>query len=895
MDGGSEVCRERTAVKKTPPVRSIALALFALGTAALPAEDSRWWAYAPLQHPGLPTVDDGADADWVRTPIDAFIVSRLREEGLRPSQEADRRTLIRRLSFDLIGLPPTPQEVEAFVADKDPRAYEGLVERLLESPHYGERWARHWLDVVHYGDTHGYDKDKLRPNAYHYRDYVIRAFNDDRRYTRFVEEQIAGDILYPGARDAIIATGFISAGPWDFIGHVEVPETKIDGRRARNLDRDDMVTTTMNTFVSTTVQCARCHEHKFDPISQEQYYSLQAVFAQIDRGDRKVDADPTVAKRRGGIARRRAELEARKEAIEKRIRDRGGKRLVELDAEVKRLGVEIAKNKSARFGYHSRIEKAPDTTKWVQVDLGESKEIDRLRWVACHDDFNGIGAGFGYPVRFRIEASDDPAFKRDVDILVDRTTDDVENPGVEPQSVKADGVRARYIRVTATKLAARQNDYIFALAELTAFGSTGVNLSRGVEVTALDSIEAPARWQRVNLVDGYYVGAKEDPSSGARIAELRREREEIIAEAIDDATRREREQIAAELTSSKRDLDGLPAQISAYVGWPIRKEPREIRVLRRGDITAPQELVRAGALPLVPGRSEKFELAEHHTEGDRRVALARWITDSRNPLTWRSIVNRVWHHHFGRGIVETPNDFGRMGQLPTHPELLDWLAIEFRDGGQSLKKLHRLIVTSAVYRQSVKSVSAYEEVDRSNRLLWRMNRRRLDAEALRDSVLVLSGKLDRTMFGPAFRDFVIEKPEHSPHYEYHKHDPDDRSSHRRAVYRFLVRSAQQPFMETLDCADPSQRVDRRDETLTVLQALALLNNRFMTRMAYHFSKRLEAEHETGTGRVVAAFRMATGRSPDSEEVALMEGYAREHGLANLCRGIFNLNEFIFVD
>ena len=261
----------------------------------LKADPNDWWSLRPIVRPAVP--DPGPEgARWVRTPIDAFVYAALKAKGLSPSPEADRRTLIRRVSFDLTGLPPTPEEVEAFLADPAPDAYERLVDRLLASPRYGERWGRHWLDVARYGDTHGYDKDKPRPNAWPYRDYVIRAFNEDKPYGRFVREQVAGDVLFPGTRDGVEALGFISAGPWDFIGHAEVPESKLDGQIARLLDRDDMVANTMNTFVSMTVQCARCHDHKFDPVTQEDYYSLHAVFAALDRADRPYDLDPEVGR-----------------------------------------------------------------------------------------------------------------------------------------------------------------------------------------------------------------------------------------------------------------------------------------------------------------------------------------------------------------------------------------------------------------------------------------------------------------------------------------------------------------------------------------------------------------------------------------------------------------------
>ncbi len=667
----------------------LSTALSVLGASRADARNlpagSDWWSLRPLTRPPAPPLQE---AGWARGPIDVFVLAKLREQGLTPSPEADRRTLLRRLTFGLHGLPPTLAETDAFLSDPAADAYERLVDRLLASPHYGERWARHWLDVVHYGDTHGYDKDKPRPNAWPYRDYVIRAFNQDKPYARFVQEQLAGDVLFPNTADGIEATGFLAAGPWDFIGHVEVPETKLDGQIARHLDRDDMVATTMNTFISLTVQCAQCHRHKFDPITQEDYYSLHAVFAALDRADRKYYLDATVARQQAALEVRRRSLLSRKQALDGQIAQR------EVTAALSEVEAALAALPPPRVVYAGTIH-------------------------------TGTGA----------------------------------------------------------------------------FRGTG-------------------------------------PDGG---------------------------------------------------------RPREIHILRRGDVRHPGRRVGPGSLRVVTALPAQFALAEGHAEGARRVALARWITDRQNPLTWRSIVNRVWHYHFGRGIVATPNDFGRMGQLPTHPELLDWLAVEFRDGGQSLKQLHRLLVTSATYRQASLENDRSTRIDGGNQYWWRMNRRRLEAEALRDSVLWVSGKLDTRMYGPGFQDFVIEKPEHSPHYQYHLHNPEDLRTHRRSIYRFLVRSQQQPFMTTLDCADPSQLVERRNETVTALQALALLINPFMVSMARHFAARVERMGADPSAQVTAAFHLALGRAPRAEELAGLTAYSQQHGLANLCRVVLNLNEFAFAD
>ena len=859
-----------------------------------------WWSFKPAVRPILPKVKI---KKWARNEIDLFVLAKLEEQKLSPSPEADRRTLIRRLSFDLIGLPPTPEEVQQFERDENPKAYEKLVERLLASPQYGERWARHWLDVVHYGETHGYDKDQPRENAWPYRDYVIRSFNEDKPYARFVQEQLAGDRLFPGTRDGFEGLGFISAGPWDFIGHAEVSESKMDGKVARHLDRDDMVASTIQTFNSLTAQCAQCHNHKFDPITQEDYYSLQAVFAAVDRADKKYDLEPAVAQKRKGLMERQTSLAAHKKKLDEKIVAHAGQPLIDLDAKIAALAK--AAKRSDAMGYHSNIEKEQGTAKWVQVDLGRSVALTSIVLHPCKDDFNGIGEGFGFPVRFKVEISDDATFKDGVKLVGDFTKEDVGNPKLKAKSVDVAGGVARFIRVSATKLALRQNDYIFALAELNALTADGKNVALGAAVSALDSIEAPVRWQKVNLTDGWQPGAS--VSESGELTSLREKREQLIQQTTQAEEDRDLAEIDRDLASVKGELAKLPAQNTAYVGavhtgsgafsgtGANGGKPRPIYVLNRGSIQMPGKEVGPGTLSCLPGLPSRFELPPNHVEGDRRAALAQWLTRNDNPMTWRSIVNRVWQYHFGHGIVETPNDFGRMGGLPTHPELLDWLAVEFRDGGQSFKKLHKLIVSSATYRQSSANVPAYEKVDSDNRYLWRANRRKLEAEAVRDTVLLVSGKLDLKMGGPSFKDFVIEKPEHSPHYQYHLHDPEDPKSHRRSIYRFIVRSQQQPFMTTLDCADPSMQVGRRNESLSPLQALAMMNNSLMLTMSKHFAAKMGQQKSDLAGKVRSAYFEAVGRPPSAEDAKVLTRYAEQFGLTNTCRVLFNLNEFSFVD
>ncbi len=871
------------------------------GAAPLSLDKSDWWSLKPLARPVVPSPANRALR--IYNPIDAFIGAKLAEKRLGQSPEADRRTLIRRVYFDLTGLPPAPKDIEAFVSDSDASAYEHLVDQLLDSPRYGERWARHWLDVVHYGETHGYDKDQPRPHAWPYRDYVIRSLNSDKPYSRFVQEQLAGDVLFPDTRDGIEALGFIAAGPWDLIGHAEVPESKIDGKVARHLDRDDMVVNTIQTFNSLTIQCAQCHNHRFDPIPQEDYYALQAVFAALDRADQKYDVDPGVASQRHTLAGRQLALAARQKELNDLVLARAGQPVVKLDEQIAALAQ--AEKPGEAMGYHSAIEKRPEVCKWVQVDLGRSLPLASIVLHPCKDDFNGIGEGFGFPIRYKLEISNDPLFKDAVTVIGDYTRQDVPNPKLTPQTTDAGGRAGRFIRLTATRLALRQDDYILALSELEAFTGTGTNAARGAAVTALDSIDAPARWQRANLTDGWYPGL--DAQNSPKLAALRQERASLIAKATSSQEKSALTDLEGDLALVKAELAKLPPQSTVYIGavhhgsgnfagtGASGGQPRPIHVLNRGDVEKAGKEVGPGTLSCLPGLPSRFDLGPHHRESARRAALARWLTDTRNPLTWRSIANRVWLCHFGRGLVETPNDFGHMGGLPTHPELLDWLAVEFRDGGQSLKKLHRLIVTSATYRQNCGDVPAFAKTDSDNRYLWRMNRRKLEAEALRDAMLLVSGQLDLKMGGPGFQDFVVQKPEHSPHYEYQLHDPNDPASHRRSVYRFIVRSQPQPFMTTLDCPDPSMQVGKRNESVSPLQALSLLNDSLVLALAKDFAAKLQKDGGLLPGQVRRACYEALGRPPSAQDGEALVAYAREFGLANCCRVVFNLNEFAFVD
>jgi len=857
-----------------------------------PERDLEWWSLKPIEMP-IPT---GSDAGL--NPVDSFVAAKLEEKGLRALPAAEPRTLIRRLTYDLTGLPPTPEEVEQFLADQN---WEAVVDRLLDSPAFGEKFAQHWLDVARYAETHGYDKDKPRTNAWPYRDYVIESFNEDKPLPRFVQEQVAGDVLFPGDPDGIAALGFLAAGPWDFIGHWEVGEAKLDGRIAKHLDRDEMVSATFNAFQSSTVQCAQCHHHKFDPIRMEDYYRLQAVFAAVDRADRVYDGlPPEQQRRKNELTSRVNELKKEQEKLTTQVKRLVAAKTSGLDRRFAELREKYGTGgqQMPQYGYHSQITKNPDEVKWVQVDLGKARGATHIRIVPAYDEFGGIGAGFGFPVRYRIEVSNDAAFKKGVRALLDASGKDQPNPGSRTIEVATDGKPFRYVRVTATRLGERKNDYILALAELEVHPEGGgENFALGATVTAKDSIESGVRWGRDNLVDGIFFKEVRDPEA---LAEL----QQSLRPPETDARLAE---IAEELKPLEKERKAFPAGELVYAAathFPrggrftaTEGKPRPIHLLHRGDLGAPGEAMTPGAPPLWGDVEPTFFEGTEWDEGQARAELAQYLTRDDNPLFWRSLANRAWQWVFGAPLVGTPNDFGRGGMEPTHPELLDFLAATLRDDpDHSLKSVVRLLVTSEAYRRSSGHDSANAAIDGDNAYLWRANRRRLTAEEFRDSLLVVSGALDRTMGGPSFQDFVIEKPQHSPHYQYHLHDPDDPASHRRSVYRFVVRSQPNPMLTTLDCADPSMSVPERDESTTALQALTQWNHRFVEAMSRRFAERIETEApESLEEKVTFACRLALGREPMPEERDILTEQLREHGEPNFARLLFNLNAFVYVD
>ncbi len=874
----------------------------------LTAKVEKIWSLQPLKKSAPPKIKNKS---WAKTPVDQFVLAKLEEKGMKPSPTADKRTLLRRVTFDLIGLPPTPEEMRDFLADKSPKAFEKVVDRLLASPRYGERWARHWLDVVHYADSHGHDQDRPRPNAWPYRDYLIRSFNEDKPYARFVEEQIAGDALFPDEPQGVVALGFIATGPWDESSQMHIVADTVDKKMAQNLDRDDMVAVTMSTFVSSTVHCARCHNHKFDPISQKEYYNLQSVFAGVDRVDRPYDLDPKIHATRQALLKK-------KTALDVNPKDKSL-----LDASVQSEIAEWEKQVGPVAVAWTILDPIVSTsqggaTMTKQSDLsvvasGTKPESDTYTIVA-QTDIKGITA-----VRLEVLADESLPQKGP-------GRQDNGNITLTEFHLKA-GPKGE---MNSTKLIAFQNpsadfnqkDWEVAKAmdgdtntgwgihpavgkSHFAFFELKENLGFDFGTTLTFILEQ--QHGGAHLIGRTRLSVTSSPRP-VQVGSLPENISKILAINVAARTDDQKIELAGYVLKAgvERQLATLPVPKLVYAAtsdFPPQKNftpaktPRPVHLLKRGDITKPDEPASPGALACIADLNPQFSLADPNNEATRRAALAKWISNPKNVLTWRSIVNRVWHYHFGRGIVQTPNDFGEMGSRPTHPELLDWLAATFFESGGSIRQLHKLILTSAVYQQSCADNPSFAKVDSGNLFLWRMNRTRLDAEALRDAILQITGKLDLTMGGPSVMQFYLEDPtpDRTPTVDYGRFDVDSPVNFRRSIYRYIYRTLPDPFMDTLDCADPSQLTAVRNISVTALQALAMWNNRFVIRQSEHLATRVASASNSIEKQIELVYDLALGRAPNRSEAKELKIYATKHGMANTCRLILNSNEFIFVN
>lgn len=734
------------------------------GVDPVPVKNVALWSFQPVQQPAIPPV---ANADWVSNPIDAFVLARLEAAGFDPNPPAPPRALARRAAFDLLGLPLDPDVADEVAAKmrSDEFAFDRFVDQLLASPHYGERWARHWLDLVRYADTNGYEIDGTKPMAWKYRDYLIQSLNDDTPYDRFILEQLAGDELPDASPRTVIATGFIRVGPWDAERGASVQPSEVIEERFNELD--DMVATTSQVFLGLTLGCARCHDHKFDPLTARDYYSMVSIFSPLERqrAGRTELTRPTVPPT---------------ELKEKNLAD-------------------------------ARIAELREKTKSLTKPLRDG--------------------------------------------------------------LLADG-------------------------------------KSGLPADAVTAFKTPPEKRNDNqkqLVQRFQSALDTKVESSLK--------SEIAAEFLTEEARQSIELLRREIL----DLEGRFNYPAGYFFYEPSPVPPPTHLLKRGNPKQPGPVVEPAVPAAIVHQSGQqppgFESPDAFTSR-RRISLARWIASGDNPLTARVIVNRVWQGHFGQGLVRTSSDFGRRGTPPTHPQLLDWLAHWFvHDANWSLKKLHRLIMTSNTWRMSKRLNAEYDAKDPDNRLLWRFPYRRLEAEAIRDAMLSTSGQLNGELFGPSMYPFIPADARRSG-YDPTKvwRDFDEKDASRRTVYAFVKRTLIVPFLDTLDFCDTTRSAGQRETTIVAPQALELLNGDFTNRQAAHFAARLIREcGDDIDQQIKRAVRLALARPADKSEMLVLRQHwsaqraaflednsvsaadADHRALAQVCRVIFNLNEFVYTD
>lgn len=971
------------------------------------------WSFQPLVRPVTPLLGD----PWVVTPVDGFILERLRQEGLRPSPPADRVMLIRRLFLVMLGILPTPDEVGQFRDDADPRAYQRLVERVLASPRYGERWARHWLDVVRFGETHGFETNRERPNAWRYRDYVIDAFNADTSYDQFVKEQLAGDAL-----DADVGTGFLVAGPYDLVKSQDINLTLAQ----RQDELADMINTTGTTFLGLTMGCARCHNHKFDPISQRDYYAMQAVFAGVLHGERALAPN---ADRREQLAATDLRIRDLRRRLARFVPPAGPGFMLIDDATTAgtdqrgltswRTPAGNGENPAGKERGHANdpggVDHSPNLSggkyTWWKNEPGTPVAAYRAQTRGRFRVWLSWGCGWETHTRdahYVLDADGDLSTTADQQTLAivdqQRFAGDQHPPlgkslwsGFYNAGVyrfEADSVIALVSGKTGTAITAdvvaletvvgdQPADTAPALPQLrpavnarhnvehikpieakfvrfTIHATSGgepcfdelqvwsgeVNVaaaSEGALATTSGTLPGYPIHQLKHINDGQFGNSHSwisnqrgkgwlqiefaQPATIDRI-EWGRDREEkyrdrlaidyTIEAAIAPNQWTEIASSADRLPAGQGDaaaityrFDGVDAQVAAqgrawlaelnraeqrrselaltpaiYAG--TFQQPGPTHRLYRGEPLAKREEVVANA----PEHFSQLGLDSKSPEQLRRARLADWVAAANNPLTARTIVNRLWHYQFGTGIVDTPNDLGVNGTRPTHPGLLDWLACEAIRGDWSLKHLHRLVVLSNTFRQSSHPRADGLAADGDSRLLWRFPPRRLEAEAIRDNILAVSGVLDLRMGGPGFSAFEVQLENVRHYFPKKSYGPAD---WRRMIYMTKVRQEQDSVFGVFDCPDASQAVPRRSRSTTPLQALNLFNSIFSLDQSTRLETRLRSDAPLGTeSQVQRAFELTFSRPATADELAAAVTFVEEYGLVAFCRALLNANEFLFV-
>jgi hypothetical protein len=751
----------------TNPLASSSSAAAGPENAQLPPGARDYWAFKlPVQAP-LPVVS----AD-LKNPIDRFLEKARLDRGLKAAPRADRLTLLRRAYLDLIGLPPSPAEIAAFMADTTPGAWDRLIDKLLASPHYGERWGRHWLDVARYADTDGYEDDHDRPNAWRYRDYVIRSLNQDKPYNVFLTEQLAGDEMDTRTVDSRIATAFLRLGP-----RVEVREG--DNPQYRYDYLDDMIATIGKGTLGLTLQCARCHNHKFDPILQRDYYALQAtLFGYVETTYPLAPPEDV-------------------EALDRKVAEIDGKQ-APLRAEIRKL---------------------------------EAPYRERLRAEAIKREF----------------------------------PPNVQQAVAKPESERTEGERLLADQVLRSAV-------------------IGIKLD--------DAMTPEDRARRKALV--------------AQIREIEKDRPDPVpaADIVTDGDYRFSPDQVTDGTVAAASLAALRAELKgSYLHTGAgRYEVPPSYFLIRGDLNAKGAPTKPGFVTVATYGNPPTEIPrpDGYTSG-RRLALAQWLTSRDNPLPARVMVNRIWAHHFGRGIVGTLENFGKMGDQPTHPELLDYLAVEFMNRGWSIKQMHRLMMTSEAYQMA----SSYNDAaaasnDPTDQYLWRYRIQRLDAEAVRDNIMATAGTIDLSVGGPPIFPHIqpelLEAVSSSQSHGIYRNQDDGPAVWRRSIYVYMKRNLPFPMMQAFDLPDLNMSFGARNVSTVPTQALTLMNNEFVARQAQLFADRIRTAAGADPARQIdLAYRLALARPPTPKEMTVARELVDGRSLADFANVMFNLNEFLYME
>lgn len=827
------------------------------------------WSFEPLTRPPVPQTVAATNPDNHTHPVDAFIDSSLARKGLQRSPRAQPQRLLRRLYYDLIGLPPTPQQVSDFLnrasSDFD-TAWRQEIDTLLASPQYGERWARHWLDVVRFAETNSFERDGIKPNAWRFRDYVIRSFNDDKPYDQFLREQLAGDELPAVTRDSLVATGFYRLGIWD--------DEPADRKLAMYEGFDDILTTVSQGMLGLTLNCARCHDHKIDPLPTADYYSTLAFFRNITPNGYGPHVErPLLADDSDRAAFAAAEMDIRQSG------DRLQARLTELETQLQKQIAEVSSAAASgrdlddlqyRF-YRDSFQQLPDFDALKPETVAPlDPPLISIAPATRPDHF-----GFVFTGTLIVPADGQYEFVLDSDdgsrLLIDGQKL-IEYDGIHGLG----GARKASLKLTQGRHPLRL-EYFQGL-----FGK-GLQLAWSGPGFARRSLTA------------------EDGSSGRDLNEFLRS---PAAEQLDQTLVRDYRQTRRQLEENKRrkpwDEYGLCISESGT-------NAPDTFILTRGSPEAEADKVQPAFPAILGGGAPAITANAAANTTGRRLAFANWITDPRHRLTSRVFVNRIWQHHFGRGIVRSPNNFGQMGEPPTHPELLDWLASEFVAGGWRMKDLHRLILTSAAWQQTTVAEPQTVELDPNNDLFSRFDLRRQSAEELRDSVLAVNGTLNPKMYGPGVYPPISREVlagQSVPGSGWGQSSPEDQA--RRSIYIHVKRSLLLPFLSSFDFPEPDTSCEARFVTTQPGQALSMLNGDFLNQQAAAFAERLRRDAPGDiTKQMQLAFRLALCREIQAEEIErgqqLLQTLQQKHSLTSeqalqwYCLYILNLNEFVFVE